>query len=423
MSDMPDNQTPWMMFRNELASFLLGQQGGGDPAQFSGLQIDTGLLPALWDNPNFGTWLSFQTANEIPLWGSAYRPSNNRIEAAYEAFLTNIDAPAQDPAAADHAKELSAKLFQARKEYTDFFMTIGPNWATFNASQQGLPPDFQLSFEEWFAMDPGPHLSVLETQYDVVAADWVAASNKAGGGFQTLAQAVLDFNNPAFQIDATDTFGAKLKYRKWTLLPALDQFIADARAGQAPTLEMTIDTHTATADTTHSQWDFNAGFNFGFLSLGGGGGHERTTVDTSQADFSVRFTAAMTGITVLTDPWFDQNVVEQFKNGPFIQQGPFGPGRAEFFGPSGTFALLKSIIYVAWQPQISATLDQQTFHEVRTSWEAGGSLSIGPFSFGGGAGGSDDHAEFTDQSRHISLTSASQHPQIMATLNIVMPGN
>jgi hypothetical protein len=420
---MPDNQTPWMMFRNELASFLLGQ-GGGDPGQFSGLQIDTGLLPALWDDPKSGRWVSFQTANEIPLWGSAYRPSPNRIEDAYHSFVTNIDAPAQDQGAADHAKELSARLFQARKDSTDFFKTIGPNWASFNAAQQGLPPDFQMSFREWFATDPGPQLSILEAQYNNIAADWVAASNKAGGGFQTLAQAVIDFDNPAFQTDATDTFGATLKYREWTLLQDLGQFITEAKAGNGTALEIAIDTHTTTTDTSHSQWDFNVGFDFGFFGIGGGGGEKRTTVDTSQADFSMNFKApAFTGITVSPGAWYHQNVVEEFKDGPFIQQGPFGPGRAVFFGPNGTFALLKSIIYVAWQPQVTATLDEQTFHEVSTSWDASGSLSIGPFSFGGGAGGSDDHAEFNAQNRTISLKSGSQHPQIMATLSIVMPGN
>jgi len=417
---MPDNQTPWMMFRNELASFLLG---GGDPGQFSGLQIDTGLQPALWDDPQFGTWLSFQTADQIPLWGPTYRPSPSSIEEAYHSFITNIDAPAQDQGAADRAKELSDKLFQAKKDYTDYFKTIGPSWATFNLAQQGLPPDFQLSFEQWFALDPGPHLSVLQAQYDNIAADWVAASNKAGGGFQTLAQALLDFDNLAFQIDATDNFGAKLKHRVWTLLPDLGQFIAEAEAGNGTALEITIDTHTATSDTTHSQWDFNAGFDIGFFGIGGGGGEQRTTVDTTQADFSMKFSAAsFTGITVNPGDWYHQNVVEEFKNGPFIPQGPFGPGKAVFFGPTGTFRLLKSIIYVAWQPKITATLDVQTFHEVKTSWDAGGSLQIGPFSFGGGAGGSDDHSEFNEQTRQFTLASGSHHPQIMATLDIVMPG-
>jgi hypothetical protein len=63
----------------------------------------------------------------------------------------------------------------------------------------------------------------------------------------------------------------------------------------------------------------------------------------------------------------------------------------------------------AMQPQVTATLDQQAFDEVKTSWAAGSSLSIGPFSFGGGAGGSHDHAEFNDQHRRISLTSGSLH--------------
>ena len=422
---MPDNQTPWMMFRNELASFLVG--GGGDVGRFSGLQTDTGVLPALWDDPNFGLWLGLQTAREIPHWGPIYQPApGNHVEDAYHTFLTNIDAPAQDEAAADEAKRLSGKLNEALVAVNDLRVTVGPKWAIFNASQANIPPEFQLSFANWFTSQIGPQLSVLQAQYDNIAANWVAASNRAGGGYQTLAQALIDYNNPApgFQIDAKDNNGATLRYRVWSLLPNLGQFITEAQAGNGTALNININTHTETTDSTHSSWNFNVGFNLGFFGLGGGGGHERTTVDTHTEDFSMTFFApAFTGITVSPGPWFHQNVIQQFKNGPFIPEGPFGPGRAVFFGETGTYSLQKTIIYVAWQPRVTATVDEQTYSSVKTSWNASGGLSIGPFSFGGGAGGAHDHADFTDNTRTISMTSGSPHPQILATLSMVMPGN
>jgi hypothetical protein len=419
---MADNQTPWMMFRNELTSFL-----GGDAGQFNGLQTDTGVLPALWDDPNFGTWLGLETAGEIPVWGPLYNPQpGNHVEDAYHTFLTNIDAPAQDEAAADEAKRLSGKLNDALAAVNNLRLTIGPKWAIFNASQVNIPPEFQLSFADWFVSQIAPQLSVLQAQYDNVAANWVAASNKAGGGFQTLAQALIDYNNPApgFQIDAKDNNGATLRYRVWSLLPDLKQFITEAQAGNGTALDLDINTHTQTTDSTHSSFNFTVGFNIGFFGLSGGGGHDRTTVDTHTQDFSMKFSApAFTGIRVSPGPWFHQNVIQEFKNGPFIPGGPFGPGKALFFGPTGTYSLQKSIIYVAWHPTVTATLDQQAYSSCKTSYTGSGSLSIGPFTFGGGAGGSQDHAEFSDSTRTIKITSGSPHPQILATRSIVMPGN
>jgi hypothetical protein len=71
-------------------------------------------------------------------------------------------------------------------------------------------------------------------------------------------------------------------------------------------------------------------------------------------------------------------VVKQFKNGPFIPNGPFGPGKAVFFGPDGTFSLEKTIVYVAYQPSVTATVDEHTYSRMKDSWKANAHISIGP---------------------------------------------
>jgi len=422
---MADNATPWMMFRNELSRFLLGDAGGGDLTVFKGLQTDTGVLPATWDNPKFGKWLGFQTADEIPIWGPVYRPSpGNRVTDQYHNFITNIDAPdATDQAAADKARELRGSLNDLQKQVSETRLRIGPAWAIFNASQQGIPPDFQLTFEQWFAIDFGAQLSTLQADYDNVAGQWAIAANQAGGGYQALGQALQDYNNPAFQTKATDNNGATLDYRSWSLLPPLEDFVAEAKAGQGSALQIDINTHTDTTNITESSWDANVGFNFGIFGIGGGGGQDHLTVDTTTQDFSMSFSSpAFTGITVRPGQWFHQDVILLFKDGPFFPEGPFGPGKAVFFGEQGVYSLQKTIIYVAYQPVVTATLDETTYSRVRDSWQASGGLSIGPFSFGGGAGGAQDDATFTDNTRTVKVTSSSPHPQIVATLSAVMPG-
>jgi hypothetical protein len=93
-------------------------------------------------------------------------------------------------------------------------------------------------------------------------------------GYQTLGQALLDYSNPAFQVDAKNPDGAILKYRTWSLLLAISNFIAEAKAGQGVQLDLTISINTSTTGITQSSFNLEVGFELGFIGISGGGGHE-----------------------------------------------------------------------------------------------------------------------------------------------------
>ena len=109
---MADNikATPWMMYRHELISYLSG--GRPNDPKYQGLQIVPVSLDLLWDDPDYGTFLAWSFANNIPLWGDTYQESSgNRVEDAYFQFLTNIDAPATNPHNAAIAKKVARSRF------------------------------------------------------------------------------------------------------------------------------------------------------------------------------------------------------------------------------------------------------------------------------------------------------------------------
>jgi hypothetical protein len=412
---------PWAMLQAELLRFL---SATGNPAQFNGLQIVPVPSDALWDNPNWGTWLGFETANNIPSWGPVYKPSaGNRVTDAYFAFLTNIDAPAQDNDAATQVKGLGAQLTAALEQITNAQQQLVLVWKAFSEAQQLLPPQLRQDFNDWFAQNGTQVLAPLENTYQNLVALWVVAANRAGGGYASLGQAMTDYNNATFQVRATDTNGTMLSYRTWNLIPRLADFISMAEAGQGTALSLQIDTHTDTTNTTAlSMWeaDSNAAFNTGFLAVGNQNSFERFTVDTSTQDFAISFSAkAFTGIQVTSGQWFNQNVVLQFQKGPFIPGGPFGPGKAVFFGPNGTFNLMIDTLYVMYQPTIAATVDATTYSRIQHGWDAGLRIALGPFLFSSELS---DVATFTDTNRTITMISHSPHPQLIAVNCTVMPG-
>ncbi|HAA27163.1 MAG TPA: hypothetical protein DCE56_05115 [Cyanobacteria bacterium UBA8553] len=416
------NATPWMMYRHELISYLSG--GRPNDPKYQGLQIVPVSLDLLWDDPDYGTFLAWSFANNIPLWGDTYQESSgNRVEDAYFQFLTNIDAPATNPQFGEAAKKDAEKMAAIKKKIDDTMKARGKAWKEFNEAQEDLPPEEQISYKAWYAENYGPQISTLQSQFDVAAAQFVSNSNKAGGGYQLLGQALNNYNNDAFKKELKDQTGATLRYRTWTLVPELSKWIAEAKTGAAKKLSLTINTRTATDSKSVFSGGGNAGFSLGFIGVQASGGYKRTTINTSQTNFSMSFSSLITPIQILPGQWYSQQVLQTFKNGPFIPTGPFGPGKAVFWGEKGTFALSPVIAYAAYKPTVKATVDAQAYKAVSEAWSARAGLSIGPFFFGGKAGGSKDTSKFDSASRTFTLTSNSEHPQLIAMLSNVMPGN
>jgi hypothetical protein len=418
------NATPWEMLRNEFESFLSGQ-GGGE--SLAGLQMVTTPMDAVWDNATYGTWLAWETwANNIPVWGPTYQPSaGNRVTDAYIQVLNNIDVPdVADPEAKKKADLLRQEMDKLNDEIGTLQDQLGAAWMKFDAGQKGLPPNRRTTFDTWYAQHYGAKIAGLTTQMNGLMGDFASASNKAGGGYQSVGQAILNFNNPAFQMPETDQSGAQLSYRTWSLQPELKDWIAEAKQGKVSTLSLTINTHTKTQSTTQWGASAKAGFLYGIFSFGGSGSGTHLNVDTSETDFSMTWAAkGFTAVRIAAGQWYSQQVLQTFKNGPWLKDGPFGSGAAQPYGDKGTFALQPVVIYIAYQPSVTATVDQKTYSEVKTTWQAGLEIGIGPFTFGGTTEGSKDDARWDDAKRSFTITSASEHPQVIAVLNNLMPGN
>ncbi len=416
---MADNAVAWEMLEAELVGLL-----SNDPTQFRGLQMVSLPIDALWNNLDWGLWLSFETADNIPLWGPVYQASvGNHITDAYLAFLTNIDASALDNDAANETKNLGPQLSAAHDELQKARKQISVEWSDFNNRQKNLPPQSQQNFDTWFTQFWGQKMNVLQNNYQSLADQWVAAANKAGGDYQVLAQAMQDYNNPDFQFQVKDLGGATQPYRMWNLTPFLGDFVSEAQAGRGSAFSLKINNQSDTSSVTSWGGSTDSNLDLGLIGIGAGENFQRTSVDTSSQNFAIAFSAkSFTGIQIMAGQWFHQNVVIQFQNGPFIASGPFGPGKAVFFGPTGTFNLAKTTVYVAYQPSIVAAVDPAAYSQVKQAWNAGQHVAIGPFSFGGGRSSASDQAIFDDTNQTMTFASSSPHPQIIAVNCTILPG-
>jgi hypothetical protein len=420
-----DNSTPWQMLRNQLESYISGQAAG---TTLDGLQIVTTPMIATWDNPTYGTWDAWQNwANNIPIWGDMYQPSTgNSASDAYFQILTNVNVPdANDTTAAAQAQELSQMMSGLQKKIGQAQTEMFQQWNTFNQSQQSVPPQFQTTFGTWYAQNYAATISPLQSQMSNLASQFAAASNKAGGGYQLLGRAHSDYNNAAYQANETTNTGASMAFRTWSLLPDIQSWLKDAKKGKGTALSLSISTSTKTDSATTFSAGASAGFSYGIFSLKiPGGGYNRQTVDTTASNFGMQWKAkSFTSIRISAGQWYSQQVLQTFKSGPWIPSGPLGPGKQTPYGPNGVYSLQPSVIYVAYQPSVAATLDQQSYDFLKTGWEGGLEIGIGPFSFGGKSSSTQSTATWNDANRSVSLQDTSEHAQVVAVLSTVMPGN
>ncbi|WP_125531021.1 hypothetical protein [Streptomyces sp. WAC 06725] len=417
---------PWNMFRNALLDFLAP---GSDPAQFEGLQIADGAYSALWNDPKGGDLIAWEFANTIPLWGATFRDAaGRRVTDAYHAFLVAVDASAGQGPDAQRAKaranQLSAQLANAHGNVANIKQQVRANWFRFNRNQQSLPQQQRIDYSTWFAQNDGLQLAVAESDYNAIANEWMDWSDKAGGGCRALAEALREYNNPAYRRQVTDPSGATLQHRVWNLVPRLSDFVRQAQRGQGTWLRIPMSS-TRSSSTTKSGWGSDES-RLGFISLGAGGSGDRIDVDTSSAGFSVTFEApAFTAIQMTPGPWFNRSPLVQYRNGPFISTSPYGQGRATFFGPpkeEGTFSLMKTTVYVAYQPTIRARINSSAYQQMQEAWNRGAGLTIGPFSFGGQSTTSKTKRDaFSGSDAEVVLQSNAQGPQIVAVHSNIMP--
>jgi hypothetical protein len=171
-----------------------------------------------------------------------------------------------------------------------------------------------------------------------------------------------------------------------------------------------------------TSWGASASYSFGFFSFGGSAGGSTYSFDSSSDQFSMAFSARNIGVFTMTPgQWFNGTAVQALQNGPFLPAGPVATGHTQLWGPNGVLRLTSAQIIVAYQPKVSATLSQQDYSMVKSSFSAGGGLSIGPFGFGGSYNRSSSDVKFDDASRSFTAQDTTEVPQVVAIICSVLP--
>jgi len=420
----PNLPDPWRM----LAEGLIEKISGG--ASWKGIQLVTIPTDAAWNDGTYGNYRAWRLLGDsMPAWGPSYRTTAETVDGGYKVFLDNLDIRPPD-------SQLQAKADKARGKYNNAIDAISQEllkgfdlWADFNAHQAVLPPANRKSYDDWFAQFEAPKLSALQSEADLAAQAWTSLLNQAGGGYAFAANLLIDYNNVAYQGQAASSADPsstkKAFYRTFSIDPDLSQFIVTSKvipANAPPKWSFAMSSSSGQQHMESSSWGASASYGIGFFSFGGSAGGSSYSFDSSSSQFSMAFSAKNIGVfTITPGQWFNGTAVQALQNGPFLPTGPVAAGLTKLWGPSGVLRLMSAQIIVAYRPKVSATLSQQDYSMVKSSFSAGGGISIGPFGFGGSYNRSSSDVKFDDASRSFTAEDSTDVPQIVAIISSVLP--
>lgn len=412
---------PWQLFANALTQKI----NGGAP--LPGLELVTVPRPAQWNDRDYGRWRAIFISDAIPRWEVAYSPTPYTVTDGYETFLESISLPlpnTADQKAADRAKK---EYLASQKELQKATAEIAKEYTNFRRTQiaAGVGEDDVMPYRTWMTKFGNNELQPKQNDFDQRQATYLAYVQRAYGGDQTLFRALRNFNDASYQVEATSEDGLTLNYRTFIVTPGLDDFIKAGRARVAnndpPEWTFTLDKNSSKYDFSSSHYKTGASISVGFFSFGGNAESSTTSVNTSDNEFSLAFSAVgLQAFDIKAGRWFLPNAVKAYKDGPFVPSSLTGKP-PEFFGPNGQFNQMPSQIIVAFRPKVVLHLSAAEYQRLDTFFSGGGSVGVGPFSFGGSYNKSTTKIDKDAVNHTFTFEDKSDVPQIIAVVNSVLP--
>lgn len=415
-----DANRPWQMFLDHFADYVSGGQN-------KNVQLVTVPRAATWTDPKYGPYRFCKVLGDsMPKWRSTYEPVNgDSFGNEYGIFLGNLFIPAADPKKQRLADKARIIWQVASTKLQNWVETSGNRWTVFERHQKNIPARNRLSYDEWYKMFEVPMIASLQDAVSERAQTYTSYLNQASGGYGLISQTIRAFSQQSatFLTPAEGTGKATLeRVYQYTVGDDLDGWVK-ASSGAAPNaVSWDFKNDWQASHSTASSWGASGSYGYFFHANAGG---SNSHLDTHSAAFHMQFNAkAIQRFDIIPGDWYSAEIIKMFKNGKFTPGGPIdlaSKANTLWRGEKGIFSLRTAALICVYQPSISITMSKADYERNASSWQGGGGIGIGPFSFGGSAGGSNQDIKTDSTKNSISATDNSGVPKIIATVTDVLP--
>jgi len=163
-------------------------------------------------------------------------------------------------------------------------------------------------------------------------------------------------------------------------------------------------------------WGAHASYG-GFF--GGSASGSRHSIDLNAENTHFRYAPYSFAIVPISrGNWYSGVLVDQFACGPFKEGAPVD--NAALFGEKGRLNLVPVAVLVTYRPTIEVKLATTDYHYLHEEASGGGSVSVGPFSFGGSHSGSSETITWDEPNSTVTVENkqdVAPPPQIIAVIS------
>lgn len=412
-----DNQELWTKMLNEIATKIAGSS--------TNIGVQTLFPFKMWDwggkTPPLNSipYEQQMFLDRVPLDPVAnFLNAPNNFSSNYLQFIDQLNT--QDP----NDPKIN-QLYQILQDNLRKLNTVMNNAQSAYNNDRNRPED--QSFEDWLNKSRVFKAQVEQAELDHQMAQ-TNYNNYRSQKFNDIKRAVDKYDTNLLYI--TDPAGQSKEIAPWFIDKMPYDYVNEitgnnfgSNATKGNKFNFAIDSSTKEYDYKRVFGEANASFSLGFFSINVGGSYEKVDINTFESNWSISFQfQSFDQITVGTPDWYDSGVVQGRRNGPFRTgfSGYKDPSKRNdvwFFGQEGVLGRMMTTIAVGYRPKVVIKAGKKVTQYVKEKIEAGGSLQIGPFSFGG-RGGSETVAnyEFTSNGE-IVVTSEGNWPYIVGLVS------
>lgn len=375
----------------------------------------------------------YTIGNLIPKWSPAYAPGSDLI-GSYSSFLNYINLGGDPNPNLDSQINIAAgNLTAANLNFQAQLTASLTGWAN---AKTAMPTLTWVQYIQQFG-------AVYTEAKAAVDSAQVAYQNllqqKSGVDFQSLlnAQSRVGFTGgardtvTANQYNMEAKVGAQAPLGSTTVLPGqtpaapssslteillaaydLDGFTTKYQEWQTNSINnqtgATISVSGTSVASQFSDYGWSASLDasvFGdFFSLFASGSASGETIKTSWQSTNFGLTVSFTGLgsfNIGATSWFQPSFIQMYRDKLYA-------GAPSFFGENGALSLVPYQLIVGFEPSITLTLNNQDYQDVKTSFQAqaSASIGIGPFRIGTASYstyGSKNDMQYNDATNTITM--------------------
>lgn len=364
--------------------------------------------------------------NTVPQWSpvGSYSPGASSVFDSYIQVLQHVD-PTIPPAQRQAYTNAHNALITAQSTRSQDEQKKNRQWVVDTTNlPKGVPAP---EYADWLISSGWA--GTLKTDQDAISKAQENLANVIAQQDPALKAALLAAAIPT-DVNTTKAGFTTVDQGDGTLVPAPvysigttgQDWVALLSQGGGNTVTINVDQSMSSDNMTKSWAKAQAKVSGWFWSVEVDGSWEKLDIDESDNSVTAAIQMTTTQVDVTPGAWYDGGYLKTLKGqSSFFPPWQATGGGSPVFGEGGLLPLEVKQLIVAYQPSFSISMSQSTYKRALQQFQAATNVRIGPFTFAGSGGHTDDKVNTSASNGTFTGKSTATYPFIVG-LGVASPG-